>query len=200
SAFGARCEASFWGVLMSADLAAFEAAYREHFAFAWRSLRRLGVPERDLGDAAQDVFVVVSRKLHEFDHARPLKVWLYAICLRVASDRRRSAAHRHELLAEESEVVEQPERATLAHAERQQNAERRALLEAALDEMPLDQRATFTLFELEGRTGDEVAALLEVPVATVHSRLRLAREVFRRSIERQRAREQFEMRSLGGER
>ncbi len=185
---------------MSVDLATFEAAYREHFAFAWRALRRLGVPERDLGDAAQDVFVVVHRKFHEFDFARPLTSWIYAICLRVASDRRRSAATRHELLTEESEVAEQPERASVAHAERQQHAERRALLEAALGEMSLEQRAVFTLFELEGRTGEEVAVVLDVPAATVHSRLRLAREVFRRSIERHRAREQFEMRRLGGER
>ncbi|MEO8903322.1 MAG: sigma-70 family RNA polymerase sigma factor [Polyangiaceae bacterium] len=185
---------------MSVDLATFEAAYREHFAFAWRSLRRLGVPERDLSDAAQDVFVVVHRRFHEFDFARPLTSWIYAICLRVASDRRRSAASRHELLADESEVVEQSEHASVAHVERQQNTERRALLEAALNEMSLEQRAVFTLFELEGRTGEEVAALLDVPAATVHSRLRLAREVFRRSIERQRAREQFEMRRIGGER
>jgi RNA polymerase sigma-70 factor (ECF subfamily) len=185
---------------MSVELLAFEAAYREHFAFAWRALRRLGVPERDLGDATQDVFVIVSRKLHEFDHARPLPAWIYAICLRVASDRRRSAANRHELLAEAGEPIEQAERAALAHADSQQNAERRALLEAALDEMPMEQRATFTLFELEGRTGEEVAALLDVPVATVHSRLRLAREVFRRSIERHRVRERFELRRLGGER
>ena len=46
----------------------------------------------------------------------------------------------------------------------------------------------------------KVAVLLDVPPATVHSRLRLAREVFRRCIERHRAREQFEMRRMGGER
>ena len=181
-------------------LATFEASYREHFAFAWRALRRLGVPERDLGDATQDVFLVVHRKFHELDLEHPIASWIYAICLRVASDRRRSAAHRHELLADETEPAEASEQATAEHLEQQQNAERRALLEAALEAMPLEQRAVFTLFELEGRTGEEVAALLDVPAATVHSRLRLAREVFRRSIERHRAREQFEMRRMGGER
>ena len=182
------------------DLATFEASYREHFALAWRALRRLGVPERDLGDATQDVFVIVYRKFHEFDFERPIASWIYAICLRVASDRRRSAAQRHELLADETERAEPGEAATAEHVAQQQNAERRALLEAALEAMPLEQRAVFTLFELEGRTGEEVAALLGVPAATVHSRLRLAREVFRRSIERHRAREQFEMRRTGGDR
>lgn len=181
-------------------LAAFEAQYREHFAFAWRALRRLGVAERDLSDATQDVFVVVYRKFDELDLERSIAGWIYAICLRVASDRRRSAAQRHELLVEEGEPGEATEQATTEHAVQQQNAERRALLEAALNAMSLEQRAVFTLFELEGRTGEEVAALLSLPAATVHSRLRLAREVFRRSIERHRARERFELRRMGGER
>jgi len=183
-----------------ADLSNFEALYRQKFAFAWRSLRRLGVPERDLNDAAQEVFLIVHRKLPEFDFERPITTWIYAICLRVASNRRRSAVQRNEQLSEASEPLEKPEPALAADAESQQLAERRALLAAALDAMSLEQRAVFTLFELEGRTGEEVAELLGVPAPTVASRLRLAREIFRRSIERHRAREHFELRRIGGER
>jgi RNA polymerase sigma-70 factor (ECF subfamily) len=181
-------------------LSSFELIYRKHFVFAWRSLRRLGVSERDLNDAAQDVFLIVHRKLPEFDFQRPITTWIYAICLRVASNRRRSAAQRHEQLNEGAEPVEKAEQALAADTESQQLSERRALLEAALNEMSLEQRAVFTLFELEGRTGEEVAELLDVPAPTVHSRLRLAREIFRRSIERHRAREHFELRRTGGER
>lgn len=54
------------------DLGNFEAIYRQNFAFAWRSLRRLGVPERDLGDAAQEVFLVVHRKLQQLDLERSI--------------------------------------------------------------------------------------------------------------------------------
>ncbi|MEI9942132.1 MAG: RNA polymerase sigma factor [Pseudomonadota bacterium] len=178
----------------------FELTYRQHFVFAWRALRRLGVSERDLNDAAQDVFLVVYRKLSEFDFERPITTWIYAICLRVASERRRSAVVRHEQLSEDAESPEKPEQSLAAEAEREELTERRALLEAALDEMSLEQRAVFTLFELEGRTGEEVALLVGVPAATVHSRLRLAREIFRRSIERHRVREHFEKRRMGGER
>src|SRR6188472_4434348 len=77
----------------TADLREFEAAYRAHFAFAWRSLRRLGVPERDLPDATQEVFLVVHKKLPDFDARSRLSTWVYAICLRVASDRRRRASN-----------------------------------------------------------------------------------------------------------
>jgi len=183
-----------------ADLNGFAALYRENFAFAWRSLRRLGVPERDLGDAAQDVFLVVYRKFDQLDLQGPLASYVYAVCMRVASNRRRSALRRHEQLAEDPDRVEESETVPVHDTQREQLAEQRALLEAALNEMSLEQRAVFTLFELEGRTGDEVAELLGVPTPTVHSRLRLAREIFRRSIERHRAREHFELRRTGGER
>lgn len=186
--------------MSEADLANFEAMYRQNFAFAWRSLRRLGVPERDLGDATQDVFLVVHRKFQQLDRQRSLASYVYAVCLRIASERRRSAVQRHEQLAQDTDRVDESETVPIHDAEREQLAERRALLEAALNEMSLEQRAVFTLFELEGRTGEEVAELLGVPAPTVHSRLRLAREIFRRSIERQRAREHFELRRMGGER
>ena len=186
--------------MSEAEFSSFEALYRDNFAFAWRSLRRLGVPERDLGDAAQDVFLVVYRKFHQLDLQRSLGSYVYAVCLRIASERRRSALQRHEHLAEDADRDEGNESVPDHDAEREQLAERRALLEAALNEMSLEQRAVFTLFELEGRTGEEVGELLGVPAPTVHSRLRLAREIFRRSIERHRAREHFELRRMGGER
>jgi RNA polymerase sigma-70 factor (ECF subfamily) len=178
----------------AADLREFEAAYRAHFAFAWRSLRRLGVPERDLPDATQEVFLVVHKKLPEFDAQSRLSTWVYAICLRVASDRRRRASSRYEVLAEGSE----PQREA-SSADSPELGERRALLEKALDALSLEHRAVFTLFELEGMTGEEIAALLEIPAPTVHSRLRLAREGFRRAVERARARERFDLVRIGEE-
>ena len=181
-------------------LAAFEAAYREHFAFAWRSLRRLGVAERDLGDAAQDVFVVLHRKFEQLDVERPLASFIYAVCLRVASDRRRAARERHEQLATAEDCTEPSQTVPLHDTEKEQLDERREILEAALEAMSLEQRAVFTLFELEGQTGEEVAMLLRIPAPTVHSRLRLARESFRRTVERLRVREHFELRRTGGER
>jgi len=68
----------------------FEETYRAHFAFVWRSLRRLGVAEDDAADAAQDVFIIVHRKLPEFAGRSKLTTWLYGICFRVASERRRA--------------------------------------------------------------------------------------------------------------
>src|SRR5689334_15233045 len=73
----------------------FKEVYEEQFRFVWRSLRRLGVRESDVADAAQDVFLVVHRRLGEFEGRSKVSTWLYGICYRVARDRRRLAHVRH---------------------------------------------------------------------------------------------------------
>jgi RNA polymerase sigma-70 factor (ECF subfamily) len=174
----------------------FEQVYREHFRFVWRSLRRLGVPEADLPDVVHDVFVVVHRKLTQFDARSKLTTWLYAICLRTASDRRRSSRHTREVLGEHVE-------ATAAEHDASSLVERREaleLLDAVLAELPLEQRAVFTCFELDGMSGEEIAELLDIPLGTVWSRLRLARDCFRHSAARLRARERFLARRVGASR
>jgi RNA polymerase sigma-70 factor (ECF subfamily) len=130
----------------------------------------------------------------ELDLESRLSTWLYGVCLRLASDRRRRASARHELLGDESE----PTPLNPADPGQAELDAQRALLRAALEQMPLEQRAVFTLFELEGASGEEIAQLLAVPLSTVHSRLRRARETFRAVLERARAREQFDERKIGG--
>jgi RNA polymerase sigma-70 factor, ECF subfamily len=160
----------------------FRETYDAHFDFVWRSLRRLGVREADLPDALQEVFLVVHRRLAEFEGRAKLTTWLFRIAMRVASDRQRLAHVRRELL--DDQVLEgcPDEQVDLARdAERREEAEQ---LEAALARMDLDQRAVFTLFELEGMTGDEIAETLQIPLGTVYSRLRLGREAFRKAFAR----------------
>jgi RNA polymerase sigma-70 factor (ECF subfamily) len=176
--------------------AAFESIYREQFRFVWRSLRRLGVPESDLADGTHDVFVVVHRKLAEFEARSKLTTWLYAICLRTASDRRRSSQATREVVVDRIEAVSSEQDAS-AIVERRQAL---ALLDELLAEMPIEQRAVFTCFELDGMGGDEIADLLGIPLGTVWSRLRLARSTFRHSVTRLRAREQFRARARAGAR
>src|SRR5690606_1298501 len=143
-------------------------------------------------DAVQDVFVVVHKKLPAFDFRHRVSTWIYAICLRVASDRRRSAAARREVQCEPA--LDEAR----AQADPDERRQLRALLAIGLDALPPEQRAVFTLFELDGKTGDEIAELLAIPTATVHSRLRLARIAFRRALERVRARERFDATKTGG--
>ncbi len=160
----------------------FRALYDAHFASVWHALRRLSVPERDLLDATQNVFLVVYRKLPEFEGRSQLRTWIFQICRRVASDYRRSAAVRREVATETRALIEEADRqgATSPEAERAQRVEQARRI---LDRLPEAQREVFLLFELEQLSGEEIAAQLGVPVGTVRSRLRLAREAFRREVD-----------------
>jgi RNA polymerase sigma-70 factor (ECF subfamily) len=175
----------------------FKEVYDEHFRFVWRSLRRLGISENDVADAVQDVFLVVHRRLAEFEGRSRVTTWLFAIALRVARDRRRLAHVRRERNADADPDPIDERADVMRDAERRQAIE---LLEAILDELSLEQRAVFTLFEIEGMTGEAVADVLGVPLGTVYSRLRLAREAFRKSLSRVQARDHFRLAIAGGER
>jgi len=160
----------------------FREVYDAHVAFVWRSLRRLGVPESSLKDAMQDVFLVVHRRLPEWEERAKITTWLFRICMRVAKDQRRRAHVRKEVF----DSAEIDRRADLG-ADTADALERRedlALFDTALAEIELDQRVVFMLFELEDMTGDAIAELLQIPLGTVYSRLRLARRAFKRSVVR----------------
>lgn len=176
----------------------FREVYDEHFRFVWRSLRRLGVREDDVQDAVQDVFVVVHRRLGDFEGRSKVTTWLFGICLRVARDRRRLAYTRRTSCDEASIAERADDTADVAaEVERKQGME---LLDAMLDEMPIEQRAVFTLFELDAMTGEDIAEMLEIPLGTVYSRLRMARDQFRRSLTRHQARDRFRLATAGAER
>jgi len=164
----------------------FSALYRAEFAYAWRTLRRLGVPERDLPDLAHDFFVVVFRQLHLYDPSRPMRPWLFGIAFRVVSDYRRSARFAREVLEAPPDVTDH----SAAADEQVADAEGRARVMQVLDQLDLDRRAVFVMHDLEEQTVPEIAAALGIPVATAYSRLRLAREDVAQVIKRLRAREE----------
>ena len=158
---------------------AFVAAYRAHFAYVWRSLARLGIAERDLPDVTHDVFVVVHRKLSAFDASRPLKPWLFGICFRTALDRRRKMSSWREALTDDVDAVAEQPSALEVTSSRQAHE----VVMTALSGLDLDQRAVFVLHELEGLTMPEIVAILDAPLNTLYSRLRLARERFVRAVQ-----------------
>ncbi len=156
------------------DAAGLRALVSTQFDFAWRSLRRLGVPEADLDDAAQQVFLVVNRKLSLIEPGRE-RSFVFQIALRVASDVRRTLRRRREV--GEAALPERIDHAPLPdeHADRERM---RAVLDAVLEDMPIELRAVFVLFELEELSSLEIGELLGIPTGTVASRLRRARVDF----------------------
>lgn len=169
-----------------AAAAAFRQLYDAHFPFVWRTLRRFGVRDADLPDAMQEVFVVVHRRLPEFEGRARVTTWLYRICLHVARDRSRVAHVRRELPdGTAGEAAHDPRPDAAEQLERGGDL---ALFDRAIQALELEQRAVFTLFELEGLTGEQIAQTLQLPLGTVYSRLRLAREAFHRTVLRLAAR------------
>jgi RNA polymerase sigma-70 factor, ECF subfamily len=160
----------------------FQAFYKEHVKFVWRTLRRLGVREAELADATQEAFVVVYRRLGEFEARAKPTTWLFRIALNVARNQRRKAYERYEVPDDESVVGLADESGDAASE--LGKSQGRAILQSLLDAMPIEQRAVFVLFELEGMTTFEVAEALDVPAGTVASRVRRAREMFRQGLAR----------------
>ena len=163
--------------------AEFRALYEAHLAFVWRCLRRLGVREADLTDVTQKVFLTAFVKLPQFEGRSQLSSWLFGICQRLASDYRRSASVRREIPTDSSQFDRFAD-AVDDLVQRSDARQRAGVAEAILDKLPEEQRLVFVLFELEEMSGEEIAALLSLSVGTVRSRLRLAREVFRREVRR----------------
>ncbi|HVY26641.1 MAG TPA: sigma-70 family RNA polymerase sigma factor [Polyangiaceae bacterium] len=156
------------------------AVFRSEFRYVWSSLRRLGVQERDLEDLTHEVFVRVHDQLPLFDEARPLRPWLFGIALGLATNYRRLARHRVDL------VAEVPERSdpSVAAEEVLLERERAQLVQGALQKVPLEQRAVLVLHELDGYTIPDVAATLGLTLNTAYSRLRLGRDCFRAAFRR----------------
>ena len=83
----------------------FEAVFESELSYVWTSLRRLGVHARDLEDVAHDVFLQVHKTIARYDETRPLRPWLFAFAVRAASDYRRLARHRTDLLGDDEPLV-----------------------------------------------------------------------------------------------
>jgi len=150
--------------------------FEQYTPFLWRALINLGVPAADAPDQCQEIMITVHRRLASFDGAS-LRGWLYGICVRVASDYRRSARVRREVLTDTP--PDGVDAADLADAlDRERSARRLMDALSSLDEA---KRVAFVLFELEELTLAEVSEAVGAPLQTVYSRIKAAREQIRRA-------------------
>lgn len=145
--------------------------FDEHAAFVWRSLRRLGIAEADLDDVQQEVFLVVYRRLSEYQERDRARAWLYSICTRVARTQRRTVFRRREQLS--NEVPEG--RVAPTQLVRVEEREALALGHRLLAALPEEQREVFVLYEIEHIPMQQIADALGCPLYTAYSRLRAGR-------------------------
>ena len=147
-------------------------------------LGRLGVPKPDVADVCQEVFLIVHRRLPDYDEERAtLRAWIYGICVRAAADYRKRAYRRHERVGVPVlELVASPEQ----HRELELRRAR-ARLQAVLSNLDAGKREVFVLYELEELAMPEVAKILECPLQTAYSRLHAARKAVAAAFGEQRA-------------
>jgi RNA polymerase sigma-70 factor (ECF subfamily) len=165
------------GSISSTDLPEFSRIYRDHFRDVYRWAHALGGANADPEDIAQEVFIVVQRKLQKFDGAN-LKAWLYRITANTVSDQRRRAWFRHLFFRAGDDAVEQVADAHAGPSDLVEQRQAQRVLFDLAESVHKSRRETFLLFEVEGLSGEEIAEAQGVPLATVWTRLHLARKEF----------------------
>lgn len=150
----------------------FGIMFEREFDYVCRALRRLGVRDADLKDVAQELFVAVHDRFHEHGDAQAVRPWLFSFALRFAANYRKLARHRTDLRESVEARIEGPS----------ERSEARDLVLRALSRLDGDRRDVIVMHDLEGFAAADIAAQLTIPVNTVYSRLRLAREEFREAV------------------
>ena len=151
------------------DTHAYEELVNAYQGIAFRTAYVIARNASDAEDAAQDGFVKAWRALGRFRAGAPFRPWLLRIVANEASNRRRSAGRRAGLALRAAtqqpsgDAAPSPEAALLS-------SEQRAVLLAAVDELPDEQRDVVALRYFLGLSEAEVAETLGIPQGTVKSR------------------------------
>jgi RNA polymerase sigma-70 factor (ECF subfamily) len=153
----------------------------------WRVLRGLGLAPSDAEDAAQQVFVIAARKLEQIDPLRE-RSFLYGVALRVAHNTKRGLRRQRLAPEEPSDAASPDSDAPDRHTDR---ARARQLLAELLAQLPEKLRRVLILAEIEQMEAPQIAALENIPVGTVASRLRLGRARLRELLQATRHRNPF---------
>ncbi len=169
----------------------FDAVYEDLVEFVWRTARRMGVRAPDADDVAQDVFVIVHRRLAEFEGRSQLKTWVFKILVHEVrhywrTHQRKPGNQAGEDAALLPTLLADHEGSPAASLERVEAMRTLDRLLAGLDE---DKREVFVLAEIEQMTAVEIAEIVDANPNTVASRLRAARQDFEKALARFRAHE-----------
>lgn len=158
----------------------WRAFHDRHARYVYGLVLRSGVPHRDVDDVFQRVFMVVHRRL-EADRVEKVRPWLRAIVLRVVMDHRRY----HRVRRAKAWIVERLERDRPAVPTPEREHERNEASEkvwSVLRRLRPKLAEVIILCDLEGLRPAEAAETLGIPVNTVRSRRRLAKEAFAREL------------------
>jgi RNA polymerase sigma-70 factor (ECF subfamily) len=155
----------------------FTSVYDQYFDDVLRWVRAFGGAEAELEDLAQEVFVVVRRKLGSFDGGN-LPGWLYKIAKLTVRDRSHRAWFRRIFRGSHAVAFDEMPSAVGDPEAALETRENQRLFYRLVGKMSERLRETFLLYEIEGYSGEEIAGLQNIPVNTVWTRLHHARKEF----------------------
>jgi RNA polymerase sigma-70 factor (ECF subfamily) len=162
----------------------FEQVYEQFFEFVYRNARRLGVPQSAADDVVQEVFVVLHRRLPEYDGRATLQSWVYGILANTVRDYRRTFRRKQAPLVAENDERPDPESSAASPEQRAQLKQDLTLLMQLLQDLPEAQRELIVLADLEQMSIPEICACVGGNSNTVYSRLRVARENLKAKLSR----------------
>ncbi len=158
----------------------FDAIYSEYFAFAWRTARRMGIPASGAEDVVQNAFLILHRRLGDYDGHTPVRAWLLGIISRVVAEARRTYRRKDARCVQCDPGREGADAASpgATPLEKSEQTEALRLVMALLEELEDDKREVLVLAQFEELTVPEIARCLGLNVNTVYARLRAARQAF----------------------
>lgn len=166
----------------------FRAIYERWFSEVSRWIRAMGGPEAEREDLVQDVFLIVHRRLPDFD-GQNVAGWLYQIARHRVRDFRRLLWVKH-LWFGSVPLSESLSKGGASPADSLETNEKRALLERLLCKLNESERAALVLFEIDGYSGEEIADIQGVPLNTVWARIHKARKKLKASLVKHESRPQ----------
>ena len=151
----------------------FDRIYDENFTFVWRTVRALGVPPAVVDDAVQEVFIVIHRRLADYQPTASIRSWIFGVVRRVAKDFRRSQERRGTPVEIREEHLDSNIQDPYIFATQTQAFK---IIRDFLEQQDEERQLIFVLSELEQMSVPEVASLTQLNVNTVYSRLKVLRQ------------------------
>jgi RNA polymerase sigma-70 factor, ECF subfamily len=164
----------------------FESIYDANVDFVHTNVRRLGISDAFADDVVQKVFLVVHKRLSEFEHRSSVRTWIFAILLRVVREEHRSIRRRmaHWNQQGNTDPDELPFADGCTSFDALSHAQACDLVQRLLDTLEPDKREVFVLAELEEMTAKQISEITGLEPSAVYSRLRAARTDFEKAAAR----------------
>lgn len=157
------------------DIAAFEEVYKSTSSFVYNVALKITRNSAQAEEVTQDVFMKIYHKLNDFDYRCAFKTWLYRITVNTAINQY-NKSHREEKGRVDYDGIVESLPGSSSTEENAIQSENEQRLNILLDALTPEHKACLILREIEGLSYEEISAALKIPVNTVRSRLKRARE------------------------